>query len=74
MVQTNRFPLKFVLQALSSQALDFMAKKHLLADVITIIGTQDIVLVKWIDNNTKGSGKTGFEPAPTGVTARTLPN
>ena len=25
------------------QALDFMAKKHLLADVVTIIGTQDIV-------------------------------
>jgi NADH:ubiquinone oxidoreductase subunit D len=25
------------------QALDFMTKKHLLADVVTIIGTQDIV-------------------------------
>ena len=25
------------------QALDFMAKHHLLADVVTIIGTQDIV-------------------------------
>ena len=25
------------------QALDFMAKNHMLADVVTIIGTQDIV-------------------------------
>jgi NADH-quinone oxidoreductase subunit D len=25
------------------QALDFMAKHHMLADVVTIIGTQDIV-------------------------------
>jgi len=25
------------------QALDFMSKQHLLADVVTIIGTQDIV-------------------------------
>lgn len=27
-----------------------MAKNHLLADLVTIIGTQDIVLVKWIVN------------------------
>ena len=26
-----------------SKLLDFMAKHHLLADVVTIIGTQDIV-------------------------------
>ena len=25
------------------QALDFMSKEHLIADVVTIIGTQDIV-------------------------------
>ncbi len=25
------------------QALDFMSKKHMIADVVTIIGTQDIV-------------------------------
>jgi len=25
------------------QALNFMAKKHMIADVVTIIGTQDIV-------------------------------
>jgi NADH:ubiquinone oxidoreductase subunit D len=27
----------------SSQGLDFMAKGHMLADVVAIIGTQDIV-------------------------------
>ena len=48
------------------QALDFMAKNHMLADVVTIIGTQDIVFVKW----TVKTGKTGIEPAPTGVTGQ----
>jgi NADH dehydrogenase (ubiquinone) Fe-S protein 2 len=33
------------------QGLDFMAQNHMLADVVTIIGTQDIVLVKLIDES-----------------------
>lgn len=50
------------------QALDYMSKNHLIADVVTIIGTQDIVFGEcgeelrvesssWIKRNTDGIKK-----------------
>ena len=44
MEQINLIVVKLELQGLHIyKGLDFMARNHMLADVVTIIGTQDIV-------------------------------
>ena len=55
-MDTNR-PYRCKIKApgfLHLQALDFMSKSHMIADVVTIIGTQDIVFGEYIDNISRG--------------------